>query len=675
VLSGTTSQYQLVGATQAESVGLDTGGWHLVEVIYSRLTDKLTLRLDATDVAEVDCPNAANQAAVAAVLGGLGTGAGAQQQVYFDDARVSLTGYVGPPEQDHTYALLDGPEQVAQDDTRDYVLRYGNGYPMLGVEAVTGTLPEALYVGLSLPDGYSLVSATPAPSRNVNDTPVWEFDLPEIGQGGQILLEVLTPTGLSSVTTERMWAWGTTAAGAGTNDPPNPPTWTDPTDATWGGPEDVLPQQIEVDPGYDLHVAKEGPRTAWPGGPVYYSVTVANSGYATATHVPVRDLVPALLGGGDRILGVIGSLGPGETWTGTLSGTLPWGIPDGTLMINEAYVPSGPPELGPDDNSDTFTTTVQAAHDPNAISVSPEGGVDRGQVLIYTLECENVGLGTAYGVYATCNLDPKLDEDTLLVADPEALTYDPISRTLLWEVGTLGSGAGSETTFTVEVAADARRARPIIEQGVVYFPSVPEETPTNLAVSIVNGTFADVAWDFWALLQIEQAHENGIVGGYPGNAYRSLDVVTRDQMAVFISRSLAGGDAYVPSGPPTPHFPDVDGEHWAYKYIEYAYAHEVVAGYPSGYYEPTFQVDRGQMAVFIARALAGGESGVPSGPPTSTFPDVTASNAASWCYKHVEYIVDRSVVGGYGDGNYHPEIACTRDQMAVYVARAFELPM
>jgi len=31
------------------------------------------------------------------------------------------------------------------------------------------------------------------------------------------------------------------------------------------------------------------------------------------------------------------------------------------------------------------------------------------------------------------------------------------------------------------------------------------------------------------------------------------------------------------------------------------------------------------------------------------------------------------VVNGYEDGLYHPEIVVTRDQMAVYVARAFEL--
>ncbi len=44
-----------------------------------------------------------------------------------------------------------------------------------------------------------------------------------------------------------------------------------------------------------------------------------------------------------------------------------------------------------------------------------------------------------------------------------------------------------------------------------------------------------------------------------------------------------------------------------------------------------------------------------------------------WAYRHVEYCVENGVVSGYLDGLYHPEIVVTRDQMAVYVARAFEL--
>ena len=46
-----------------------------------------------------------------------------------------------------------------------------------------------------------------------------------------------------------------------------------------------------------------------------------------------------------------------------------------------------------------------------------------------------------------------------------------------------------------------------------------------------------------------------------------------------------------------------------------------------------------------------------------------------WAYKHVEYCVEHAIVGGYLDGNYYPGNVVTRDQMAVYITRAFGLGM
>jgi hypothetical protein len=74
-------------------------------------------------------------------------------------------------------------------------------------------------------------------------------------------------------------------------------------------------------------------------------------------------------------------------------------------------------------------------------------------------------------------------------------------------------------------------------------------------------------------------------------------------MAVFIARGLAGGESGVPSGPPTPSFPDVPTGAWNYKHVEYAREQNVVQGYPSGNYEPTFAVTRDQMAVFVYRGF------------------------------------------------------------------------
>jgi hypothetical protein len=84
------------------------------------------------------------------------------------------------------------------------------------------------------------------------------------------------------------------------------------------------------------------------------------------------------------------------------------------------------------------------------------------------------------------------------------------------------------------------------------------------------------------------------------------------------------------------------------------------------------------MAVFVARAIVTpttGEAGLADymPPDVATFEDVTAENQWAWCHKHVEYIAEQGIAGGYEDGLYHPEHACSRDQMAVFVARAFDL--
>jgi beta propeller repeat protein len=183
-------------------------------------------------------------------------------------------------------------------------------------------------------------------------------------------------------------------------------------------------------------------------------------------------------------------------------------------------------------------------------------------------------------------------------------------------------------------------------------------------------SFTDVPATSWAWKHIEAAVAHGVVQGYTDGTYQPAWTVTRDQMAVYIARALAGGDGNVPAGPATPTFTDVDTGFWAYKYIEYAVSEDVVKGYDDQTYHPTESVNRGQMAAYIGRALAGGDSFFATYVPPggASFPDVPAD---FWAYKYVEYIADAEVTQGYPDGKYHPEVDVTRDQMAVYISRAF----
>jgi hypothetical protein len=187
-------------------------------------------------------------------------------------------------------------------------------------------------------------------------------------------------------------------------------------------------------------------------------------------------------------------------------------------------------------------------------------------------------------------------------------------------------------------------------------------------------TFTDVERGFWAVCAVNACYEAGVVAGYEDGTYKPELPVTRDQMAVYISRALAGGDDNVPDFTDTPTFPDVPEDNWALDYIEYAVEQAVVTGYDDGYYHPEYEVSRDQMAVYVARTLVAptGEAALTDYVPADprNFPDVPDT---FWAYRHIEYCVEHGVVNGYDDGLYHPEITVTRDQMAVYVARAFGL--
>ncbi len=228
---------------------------------------------------------------------------------------------------------------------------------------------------------------------------------------------------------------------------------------------------------------------------------------------------------------------------------------------------------------------------------------------------------------------------------------------------------GGEHTFSIPWRAPERYgyyrlAFQMAQQGGVgRFGETAEQT---VAVS----SFLDVPPDYWAVSSIEAVKAAGVAQGYPDDCYLPGKTITRDQMAVFIARALAGGDQAVPTGPATASFPDVPRDHWAFKYVEYCHSEGVVQGYADGYH-PEGVVNRGQMAVFIARAMAGGEESVPDeGCLEPVFPDVPCD---FWARKYIQFIKAAGVTSGYPDGLYHPEITCTRDQMAVYISRAFGL--
>jgi hypothetical protein len=198
----------------------------------------------------------------------------------------------------------------------------------------------------------------------------------------------------------------------------------------------------------------------------------------------------------------------------------------------------------------------------------------------------------------------------------------------------------------------------------------------GLYVFELTSSFEDVPVDHWAADAVERCASSGIVSGYDEDSYGPDLTVSRDQMAVFISRSICTptGEAGLVdyAAPETPSFADVPADYWAYRYIEYAAEHTIATGYEDGTYGPQGTLDRGQMAVFIARAMSGGDEGVPEPTGGSSFSDVPED---FWALKYVEFIASEGVAGGYDDGLYHPEHLVSRDQMAVFITRGFGVGM
>lgn len=113
-------------------------------------------------------------------------------------------------------------------------------------------------------------------------------------------------------------------------------------------------------------------------------------------------------------------------------------------------------------------------------------------------------------------------------------------------------------------------------------------------------------------------------------------------------------------------FLDVPVGHWAKNFIEKLYLSKISSGCGNGNFCPNQFVTRAQMAVFVLRAKYG-TSYTPPAATGTMFLDVPSNY---WAAPWIEALANEGVTGGCANGNYCPEVAVTRDQMAVLLLRS-----
>jgi hypothetical protein len=130
-----------------------------------------------------------------------------------------------------------------------------------------------------------------------------------------------------------------------------------------------------------------------------------------------------------------------------------------------------------------------------------------------------------------------------------------------------------------------------------------------------------------------------------------------DDFASFRTASVIG---------PVTVFGDVATDSTFYPFIYGLYGAGITGGCGGGNYCPNNSVTRAQMAVFIllGENVTSCSYRPPEGPGTPTFGDVPSG---SGYYDWVEEYVAQGFTAGCGGGNYCPNDAVTREQMAVFL--------
>ena len=427
-----------------------------------------------------------------------------------------------------------------------------------------------------------------------------------------------------------------------------------------------------------------------------YTLTVTNGGPSDATGVTVTDMLPASLdfvsaspgcsNAGGTVTCALGTLASGAfaNATVTVTATGLGSVSNSASVVSDA----GDPDL----TNNTATVVVSVVmmtaaglsvdgHSAALTSSNLNGVLEPGESVLVAPSWTNPTSASVYlsGTAAGFN-------------GPGGSLYTTRDNSAAY--GEVAAGATSDcfsatgNCFVLSVSEPA--TRPALHWDATFTETL-SAGGWRVWMLHVGASFADVPPGRWAYKFIETMLHKRITAGC-GNGNYCPDIGTsRWQMAVFLSVALAGGSVPVSGTVPglgsyncvaggVSVFADVPPDDAGCKAIHYIAARGVTQGCGGGNYCPALTVDRWQMAVFLAKAVATepipiagtvpglGDYNCVSG-GASVFGDVAPEDAGC---KAIHFIAAKQVTVGCGGGNYCPAVTLNRDQMAVFITKAFD---
>ena len=180
-------------------------------------------------------------------------------------------------------------------------------------------------------------------------------------------------------------------------------------------------------------------------------------------------------------------------------------------------------------------------------------------------------------------------------------------------------------------------------------------TSNNTPSNDVSSIFKDVPSSAWYKAYLQNAYNNGIVGGMSANMYGPQNNLTHAQILVIVANlhSLQKGDQYDFAAHSVP------GGHWCSAFLNYCKAEGIIDSRFDNVLNNN--VNRGEMAYYFANALTS-DSYVSK--KSVNFTDISGNPYAAAINK----LASADIVGGYSDGSYKPGNLVTRAEVSVFVS-------
>jgi len=315
----------------------------------------------------------------------------------------------------------------------------------------------------------------------------------------------------------------------------------------------------------------------------------------------------------------------------------------------------------------------------NSSTAPVESGMAPGAYLMATLPFGTSGYFYTVEARQQVGYDVKLPGVAIIIHEIEPNRNDDKPAHVIDSDGNGNTGDSGAMWTVGETFTDAANGISV---------QVLSSTPNGFSVKLTNNTatttieidsnaqvlmFGDVPLGYWASSWIERLYNAGITGGCSTSPmlYCPTTSVTRDQMAVFLLRGIHGSSYTPPAVGLSTGFNDVPTTYWAAAWIKQLAAEGITGGCGPNLYCPETPVTRDQMAVFLLRAKHGSSYIPPDVGSSTGFTDVPTTNwAAAW----IKQLAAEGITGGCTATTYCPTVTVTRDQMAVFLVRTFNLP-